>query len=170
MTKNNRYFGISIVVVVMTTIHLFSTNLIDKKNNDYQFPCGVAPSQINSNSLDTSKKRKLVFNLPLRWKKNILRVYFTDITNFDLIEKTLNLANEWSKCAKIKFILSTDIFESDIRVSFRESRGYLSAIGNSAKRESYQEKATLWLQNLDTRPYDDSSEFIIWPCVKILQP
>ena len=161
MTKNNKYFGISIVVVVITTIHLCSTNFIDKKNDDYQFPCGVAPSQINSFSIDTSNKKRLVFNPPFRWKKNILKVHFTDINNFDLKEKTLNLANEWSKSAKIKFILSADISESDIRVSFKESRGYMSAIGNSANRKSYDGKATLWLQDLDTRTNNEFRRVVL---------
>lgn len=160
MTKNNKYFIVSIVIILVSISILFKTVFINRSTK-YQFTCGVAPSQINPSNIDTLEEMKLVFNPPFRWEKNILKVYFTDITDYNLIEKTLEIANEWSKSANIKFILSTDLFESDIRVSFRESKGYLSAIGNSANDESFLGKATLWLQNLDKRTNDEFRRVVL---------
>jgi hypothetical protein len=150
MTKKNKY-SLSAIVVVAAAIFVLGKTISSNKEDAYQFTCGVAPTQINTNRVDTSLGIKLVFNPPFRWRKHILEVLFTDITDYALMQKTLNIANEWSKSANIKFNLSTESFNSDIRVSFRESRGYLSAIGNSANDKAYQNKATLWLQNLDTR-------------------
>jgi hypothetical protein len=97
-----------------------------------------------------------VFNPPFKWKKPGLRVYFTDIDDSDLKQKTLNVAKEWSHYANITFSLSDRIIESDIRVSFRDPNGYFSAIGNFAESESYLGKPTMWLYDLDKRP---NSEF-----------
>ncbi|HEY9702834.1 MAG TPA: M12 family metallopeptidase [Allocoleopsis sp.] len=121
--------------------------------------CGVPFTKINRYQLDTSLE--LVFNPPYKWKKNELDVFFTDVYDYELIQKTLGLANEWAKYSNIKFKLSTDRWTSDIRVSFREERGYLSAIGNTAKDPYYTGKATLWLHNLDNKTEEEFRRVVL---------
>lgn len=84
-------------------------------------------------------------------EKKELRVYFIDVYDYDLIEKTLAVANKWSAegGAGIKFVLSVYISESDIRVSFRDNNGYQSLIGTEADKIQYSSATTMSLQNLD---------------------
>lgn len=160
MSKMKKIYILSITIIAI--IIVFSIKKISThKHENYQFTCGVPPSQINNFVRNSQQGIKLVFQPTLRWGKNILKVFFIDIYDSNTIEKTLNIANEWSKYANIKFILTTSIFDSDIRVSFRERRGYLSLIGNSANDQMYQGKATIWLQNLDTRPENEFRRVVL---------
>jgi hypothetical protein len=154
MTKKHIIY-ISVTLVILLVIFFLKPT----KDENYQFTCGVPYTQINWENIDTTQK--LVFNSPFKWDKNNLNVFFTDVSNLILINKTLKIANEWSNAANIKFTLCTDIFDSDIRISFRENRGYLSAIGNSACDSNYIGKTTLWLENLDLRSDEEFRRVVL---------
>jgi hypothetical protein len=118
-----------------------------------QFPCGVPLNRINHYKKN-DKGLEMVFNPPFKWKKKELKVYFTDIEDLDLMEKTLNIANRWSTeaGAKIKFVLTASITESDIRIAFKDKNGYQSVIGNEADLIEYASATTMSLQNLNSTP------------------
>lgn len=122
----------------------------DSVQTKKQFPCGVPVNRIAYHKKN-DKGLEMVFNPPFKWEKKELKVYFTDIDDFGLMERTLNIANRWSTeaGAKLKFVLTASITESDIRIAFRDKNGYQSLIGNEASFLEYATLATMSLQNLD---------------------
>lgn len=122
---------------------------------EYQFPCGVAATDLNDIIID-SVGVQLVMDTPYKWEINTVRVFFMDVKSEPLIDKTIGIANQWSNHSNINFEKSSSIYRSDIRVSFREQKGYQSVIGNQAKLSKLSGKSTLWLQDLDKK---SESEF-----------
>ncbi len=122
----------------------------DREKNTYQFPCGVAPTSLNKIDID-SLGVQLVLNTPYKWGKNKLLVYFVDVEDEDLMDKTVKTANTWSRYSNIKFELTSSIYESDLRVSFLAKKGYASALGIEAEEYKFLGKPTIYLQNLHKR-------------------
>lgn len=146
--KKRKLIYVSVLSIFFILSFYIIRNHIEKKRDyTFQFPCGVAPNLLNDIRLD-SLGVELVFDAPYKWNKETLRVFFVDIKDENLKEKTLKIANKWSRYSNIKFELSKSIFRSEIRVSFYAKNGYSSAVGNQAKDKSYLRKPTLSLQNL----------------------
>lgn len=137
----------ALILFFFTILFFISVCSYKQNKPTSRYVCGVPPFRIAQGTLDSSQE--MVFNPRYKWKQPTLHVFFTDISDYDLITKTLRVANTWSSYAKIKFVLTTNIFESNIRVSFRGHFGYFSAIGNEAADSRYATSATLWLENLD---------------------
>ena len=113
----------------------------------YDFPCGVPKVLVNPMSKDTTMSQ-FVIDKEKIWDKNKLMVYFmNDDTSQETIDEMIMIANEWSRHANIKFKSTEEINESDIRVTFSENKGYVSAIGNDA--ENYENQSTMSLGNLN---------------------
>jgi len=169
----------SIEPIVINNEHPKQVTVKDKPVKSTKFPCGVPASlvrdsltesiilglnssKVSQNKLPTSKDStgwqglKAVFNLnymwEVRWTNNKIHVYFMDTYDHNLTNKTIRVASEWSKHANLKFVLTNNISESDIRISFRENQGYKSAIGSRALYSDYVNKPTMWLQDLDNEP------------------
>ncbi len=126
------------------------------------FPCGVPANRVTFLK-NNDKGLEMVFNPPFKWEKENLKVYFTDIDDFSLIEKTLDVANRWSTetGAKIKFVLTASITESDIRVAFRNKNGYQSLIGNESSFLENASAVTMSLQDLDLAPDADFNRVVL---------
>lgn len=152
--KNIVIFLVFLVLAILVYVFLF------RKRENKHFVCGVPPSQLRINHPNFNPN-KGVFNPPYKWRKRKLNVNFIDTNDYDLMVKTLAVANLWSKSANIKFVLTTDIFDSDIRISFRGNNGYLSAIGNSAEDDIYNAKPTLWLENLDHQSEEEFKRVVL---------
>ena len=158
MKKKNRWiYLISTLIITIGGIAILIDASRPPNIINYQFTCGIPYTRIDTTTL----KPSLVFNPPFRWEEKVLKVYFIDVTNYNLITKTLEVAGEWSKPANIKFVISTKANDSHIRVSFRQKRGYQSLIGNSASHPSNFNKSTLWLQDLDKMPYDEFRRVVL---------
>ncbi len=114
------------------------------------FPCGVPANLIDEQKASTSdieNQPQFVFDVPRKWQKDTLKVFFYDVDDKDLKKKTLKYGNFWSKHSKIRFIESESNLDSDIRVAFRRGGGYKSQIGTDANLR--YGKVTMYLQNLD---------------------
>ncbi len=145
------YFSFGAIIIIIPFLVTCRSPLI-QNDTKYQFTCGVA--RVHQNSLNTNKSFRPAFiiDTSLTWDTGILNVCFMDINDSSLIEKTLFYANEWSNYARIKFKLTADTFNSDIRVSFRENMGFQSQVGALAKDSLFYGKPTMWLSNLDSFP------------------
>jgi len=148
-------FPIIIIITLLAFVCYFvciaSTNPPQKQHR----ACGVSPKRLSYGVMQPATEA--VFNPPYKWAgRKILYVFFTDTYDYQLMQKTLGVANTWGNYAKLNFVLTADIFQSDIRVSYREPNGYLSYIGNEAASLGLGGKATLWLQDLDK---EDDAEF-----------
>lgn len=146
------------LLFTLMVIGIIASSFINNKSkHGYQFVCGVPPNMINTTHLDSLGNIKFVFDPRYRWRSNTLSVYFIDIDDTPLKERTLKIANIWSKYANIHFEPASDIIRSDIRVSFREKNsGYKSFIGSDAEDLKNISTTTLWLENLDK---ESKSEF-----------
>ncbi len=151
-------FGIALISFSFSRQRVVKNNP-PKKN----YACGVSPKRINSKYTKEDKGFEMVFNPPYKWKKKELKVYFTDIYDYEIIEKTLKVANKWATegGAGIKFTLSVLLTESDIRVAFRDNQGYQSLIGIEAESIEYSSAATMSLQNLDYQPEAEFNRVVL---------
>jgi hypothetical protein len=133
--------------------------ILKKNPIHYKYACGVSPQIVNQESRDSTVK--LVFDPPYRWNKKTLKVFFVDTEDENLIKRTLKIANQWSDHANVKFKNTASRYDSDIRVSFREERGYLCVIGNQTELEHNYGIATLWLQDLDLRGKEEFERVVL---------
>lgn len=154
--RTGRMWLAVLLFVVCTTAFFILTK---KAPVHYKYTCGVSPQFVNQESRDSTVK--LVFDPPYRWNKKVLNVFFVDTDDYNLVKRTLKIANRWGDYAQVKFEHSKSRYESDIRVSFREERGYLSVVGNIAEHEDNYGIATLWLQALDTRSEEEFERVVL---------
>lgn len=156
MKKINSFLIIPLALLGTMLYFICSSNTTAPQKN--RFPCGVPLNRITYHKKN-DKGFEMVFVPFYKWEKKELKVYFTDIEDLDLMGKTLNVANRWSTeaGAKVKFVLTASIIESDIRIAFRDKNGYQSLIGNEAGSLEYASVSTMSLQNLDSSP---DAEFI----------
>ncbi len=157
MKKINSGLIIAIMILGSFIYFLCSSNTTAPQKN--QFPCGVPPHRLSYGVI--APLHEAVFNPPYKWNKKELKVFFTDINNYSLMQKTLETANTWGNGNKLKFKLESNIFDSDIRVSFREPNGYLSYIGKEAANPAFIGKATMWLQDLDMQEDDEFRRVVL---------
>ncbi len=155
---NKKYLIVIIVVFLcLTVIYFFRERQL---GYEFQFPCGVAATDINDIVID-SMGVQLVMDTPFKWEVDKVRVYFMDVKDESVISRTIEVANEWSKYADIKFKKSESIYRSDIRVSFREKKGYQPVVGNKAKLARLSGRSTLFLQDLDKKSESEFKRVIL---------
>jgi hypothetical protein len=82
--------------------------------------------------VDVQALYEMAVHIDKMWKpKTNLKVYFLD-GNAETKEKVLRYASEWGDHCTISFSQTTDVNESDIRISFA-LQGYWSVLGTDAK-------------------------------------
>lgn len=69
-------------------------------------------------------------------------------------------ANEWSKHCGMKFMITPNEFDAQVKVSF-SAGGYASAIGIECLQEEYYTKPSMYLQGLDTLKNKDEFRRIV---------
>jgi len=123
---------------------IFTISCNEKRQN-IKYPCGT-PTELQE---QIPGVEPFIIHIPNKWDRNELRVYFVDTRDRDLMNKTIDIANEWTHGTSVYFTKTDRISTSEIRVSFRVDEGYRSLIGNQAIQKQYQGKPTLWLHDLD---------------------
>lgn len=183
MFKRKAIFVISILIIFIILLLVYRGCKEDPKEEGIAeveisevMICGISPHEINEPRLDTvfdiksysfDKEQqvyqiKLVLEPEKLWKsKPELLVYFRDRLNQKLKDSVITIANTWSKHANIKFKITNTIYLSNIRVSFREKKGYYALVGKDAMKTDDSGAATLWLQDLDKQKDDEKFKSVV---------